>query len=130
MEEPMEITWTTDEQPLGTVRETVTEAKALSEGPVRFLLVSGQLDDTRWGLVGAYWISIDEQRGGFLVAPDAIWTGSEIVRSYRSALRREWTYRDVYVYWQSRVGVAGKMMIDPQQHADTLFHVARRVGAL
>jgi hypothetical protein len=26
--------------------------------------------------------------------------------------------------------MAGKVMIDPQQHADTLFHVARRVGAL
>jgi len=26
--------------------------------------------------------------------------------------------------------MAGRFMIDPQQHADTLFQVARRVGAL
>jgi hypothetical protein len=28
------------------------------------------------------------------------------------------------------VGVTGRLLIDPQQHADSLFQVARRVGAI
>ena len=97
---------------------------------MKFLLVSGQLDDNRWGLVGAYWISIDGVRGGFVVAPDGIWAGSELVRSYKGAMQRGWDEEKIYSYWQAQVGMAGKFMIDPQQHADTLFQVARRVGAL
>lgn len=116
--------------PLAAVHEPVTEPSALSMGPVKFLLVSGQLDDGRWGLVGAYWVTIDGSKGGFVVSPDAIWTGSELVRSLRGALTRGWDDDTIYSYWRSQVGMAGKVMIDPQQHADTLFHVARRVGAL
>jgi hypothetical protein len=116
--------------PLAAVQEPLTQPSALAEGPVKFLLVSGQLDDGRWGLVGAYWLSIDAERGGFIVSPEGIWTGSEMVRSFRSAIGREWSHEDVYTYWRHQVGMAGKVMIDPQQHADTLFHVARRVGAL
>jgi hypothetical protein len=129
MEHEDHTTWP-DASPLGGSSERVTEALALAEGPVRFLLVSGPLDDTRWGLVGAYWMSIDGCRGGFLVAPKAVWTGSEIARSYRSAQRRGWNPEQIYLFWQERVGICGRLMIDPQQHADTLFHVARRVGAL
>ena len=40
----------------------------LSEGPVRFLLVAGDQDDGRWGLVGSFWLSIDGERGGFFVS--------------------------------------------------------------
>jgi hypothetical protein len=116
--------------PLAAVQEPLTQPSALSEGPVKFLLVSGSLDDGSWGLVGAYWLSIDAERGGFIGSPDGIWTGSEMVRSFRSALGREWSAEQVYTYWRKQVGMAGKVMIDPQQHADTLFHVARRVGAL
>jgi hypothetical protein len=122
-------TWN-DVSPLAQITEPVTAPSTLAEGPVRFLIVSGQLDDGRWGLVGGYWLSIDGHRGGFVVAPDAIWSGSELVRSYKSALERGWDHERIYTYWQRQVGLAGKVMIDPQQHADTLFQVARRVGAL
>ena len=123
-----ETTWTSS--PLSAIREAVSAPGTLSEGPVKFLLVSGQLDDGRWGLVGSYWVSIDGSRGGFLVSPPAIWSGSELVRSYRSGEERGWSPERIYAYWQGQVGMAGRFMIDPQQHADTLFQVARRVGAL
>jgi hypothetical protein len=116
--------------PLSAMGDRVRAHDALAEGPVRFLLVSGELDDSRWGLVGAFWLSIDGARGGFLVAPPAIWQGSEMARSFRSALARGWTAEEVYRYWQHQVGATGTIMIDPQQHADTLFQVARRVGAI
>lgn len=119
-----------EHSPLAAVRERISAPDSISEGPVKFLLVSGQLDDVRWGLVGAYWVSIDGSRGGFVVAPDAIWSGSELVRSYKGALGRGWDAERVYSFWQGQVGMAGRFMIDPQQHADTLFQVARRVGAL
>ena len=101
-----------------------------TEGPVRFLLVSGEKDNAKWGIVGALWLSDDGSRGGFLLSPEALWHGKEMVRSYRSALSRGWEDGQIYAYWQAHVGVAGKLMIDPQQHADNLFQVARRVGAL
>jgi hypothetical protein len=123
-----ETTWKSS--PLAAIREPVTAPDTLSEGPVKFLLVSGQLDDGRWGLVGSYWVSIDGARGGFIVAPPAIWSGSELVRSFRSGEERGWSAERIYAYWQSQVGMAGRFMIDPQQHADTLFQVARRIGAL
>jgi hypothetical protein len=115
---------------LSALREPVVAPDALAEGPVRFLLVSGARDSGRWGLVGAFWLSIDGTRGGFLVAPESIWQGSEMVRSFKSALARGWTPEEIYRWWQAQVGSVGNVMIDPQQHADTLFQVARRVGAL
>jgi hypothetical protein len=118
------------DSPLAALREPVAAPDALAEGPVRYLLVSGDQDAGRWGLVGAFWLSIDGSRGGFLVGPDAIWQGSELVRSLRSAVERGWTHEEIYRYWQSQVGAVDQLMIDPQQHADTLFQVARRVGAL
>jgi hypothetical protein len=121
---------TGETSPLATVREPIAAPLALSEGPVRFLLVSGHHDDGNWGLIGAFWLSIDGSRGGFVVGPNAIWQGSEMVRSLRSAISRGWSHEEVYRYWQHQVGVSGSVMIDPQQHADTLFQVARRVGAL
>lgn len=123
-----ETTW--KNSPLSAISESVSTPDMLSEGPVRFLLVSGQLDGGRWGLVGAYWVSIDGVRGGFIVSPPAISSGSELVRSYRSGADRGWSAERTYAYWQGQVGIAGRFMIDPQQHADTLFQVARRVGAL
>jgi hypothetical protein len=118
------------QSPLAALREPIAAPDALAEGPVRFLLVSGERDGGGWGLVGAFWLSIDGGRGGFLVAPEAIWHGSEMVRSFRNAVARGWTPEEVYRWWQAQVGAVGKIMIDPQQHADTLFQVARRVGAL
>lgn len=119
----------TDVSPLATVREFVPSGQLL-EGPIRYLLVAGDLDDGSWGSIGAFWRTIDGTAGGFLVSPDAIWAGSEMVRSFRSAEARGWTVERIYAYWQAHVGVSGKSMIDPQQHADTLFQVARRVGSL
>ncbi len=118
------------DSPLASLREPVAAPDALAEGPVRFLLVSGTCDDGEWGLVGALWLSIDGGRGGFIVSPEAIWAGSEMVRSFRGALARGWRAETVYRWWQDQIGEAGRVWIDPQQHADTLFQVARRVGAL
>jgi hypothetical protein len=114
----------------GSVRDVLPSPALLSHGPVRFLLVAGDQDDGRWGLVGAFWRTIDGDEGGFLVSPDAIWAGSEMVRSFRGAQARGWTIERIYAYWQAHVGVSGRLMIDPQQHADTVFQVARRVGAI
>jgi hypothetical protein len=115
---------------LGSFTERVSTPDLLSEGPVRFLLVSGDQDDGTWGLVGSFWLSIDGERGGFFVSPRSLWRGSEMVRSFKSARSRGWTDVDIYGYWQGQVGISGSFMIDPQQHADNLFQVARRVGAL
>jgi hypothetical protein len=119
-----------EESPLATLRDTLPSAYVLSDGPIRYLLVAGDRDDGQWGTIGAFWRSIDGGKGGFFVSPDAIWAGSEMVRSVRSALSREWTIDRIYAYWQAHVGISGRLMIDPQQHADTLFQVARRVGAI
>jgi hypothetical protein len=119
-----------DESPLATVRDVLPAAHMLSDGPVRYLLVAGDRDDSTWGCIGAFWRAIDGGRGGFLISPDAIWAGSEMVRCFRSAQARGWSIERIYAYWQSNVGVSGRLMIDPQQHADTLFQVARRVGAI
>ena len=120
----------TEGSPLDSYGERVTTPDLLSEGPVRFLLVSGDQDGGGWGLVGSFWLSIDGERGGFFVSPQALWRGSEMVRSFKSARARGWTDADIYAYWQSEVGISSSFMIDPQQHADNLFQVARRVGAL
>jgi hypothetical protein len=53
-----------------------------------------------------------------------------MVRSYKSGLARGWCNEEIYRYWQGQVGLSGRVAIDPQQHADNLFQVARRVGAL
>jgi hypothetical protein len=119
-----------DDSPLATVRDVLPSAYVLSDGPVRYLLVAGERDDRVWGSIGAFWRTIDGSKGGFFVSPDAIWSGSEMVRSLRSAQSRGWSIERIYAYWQAQVGVSGKLMIDPQQHADTLFEVARRVGAI
>jgi len=75
-----------DESPLAGLRDRIIAPDALAEGPVRFLLISGSRDDETWGLIGAFWLSIDGNRGGFLVAPESIWPGSEMVRNLRSGL--------------------------------------------
>ena len=81
-----------NDSPLAALRERIIAPDALAEGPVRFLLISGARDDTTWGLVGAFWLAIDGKRGGFLVAPEAIWAGSEMVRNLKSALARGWSH--------------------------------------
>jgi hypothetical protein len=102
----------------------------LAEGPVRFLQVAGDLDDGTWGVAGTFWLSMNGERGGFVVSPQALWTGSEMARSYRGARERGWTPEQIYRYWQGQVGMAGRVMIDPQQHADSLLQIHKRMGAL
>ena len=116
--------------PLSTIESRPTVLGVLAEGPVRFLLVSGDLDEGYWGVIGAFWLSIDGERGGFVVSPEALWTGSEMARCFRGAVERGWTPDRIYRYWQTQVGVAGAVMVDPQQHADTLLQIHKRVGAL
>ena len=94
------------------------------------LLVSGDRDDATWGIVGAFWLADEGDRGGFLVSPDALWTGSEMVRSYRGALARGWTHERIYRYWEQQVGSTGTYMVDPEERASGLFLVARRVGSI
>jgi hypothetical protein len=101
-----------------------------TEGPVRQLLMSGERDDGGWGFIGAFWLSIDGQRGGFIVSPGSLWHGSEMVRSYRGALARGWTEERIFSYWEGQAGTAGTYMIDPEAPPESLFQVARRVGAL
>ena len=116
--------------PLASELEAVDIQVLVDEGPVRFLLVSGERHDGKWGVIGACWLSIDGERGGFAVSPQAIWLGSEMARSFRSAERRGWTPEAIYRWWQTQVGAAGTVMIDPQQHADSLIQVYRRAGVL
>jgi hypothetical protein len=53
-----------------------------------------------------------------------------MARSYRNAVDRGWTHEAVYEYWHQQVGMAGSLMIDPQQHVDSLLQIHRRVGSL
>ena len=126
----LEHTELDDRSPLAAVFGREGVVNLVSEGPVRFLLVSGQRDVGEWGVIGAFWLSIDGERGGFVANPESVWLGSEMARSYGGALRRGWSSEDAYRYWHQLVGAAGTVMIDPPQYADTLLHVYRRVGAL
>ena len=54
---------TNEESPLAALRDRIIAPDALAEGPVRFLLISGARDDTTWGLIGAFWLSIDGEPG-------------------------------------------------------------------
>jgi hypothetical protein len=100
------------------------------DGEVRFLLVSGERDDGAWGVIGAFWLADDGARGGFLVSPESLWHGSEMVRSFRGALARGWTEERIYQYWEAQAGCTGTYMIDPEDRAGSLFQVARRVGTI
>jgi hypothetical protein len=119
-----------DPSPFASPAPTALLPHLHSEGPVRFLRVSGERDDTTWGIVGALWLSIDRARGGFVLSPDALWHGREMVRSYRSALSRGWSDEQIFSYWDDQTGSLGTYMVDPHRDAASLFEVARAVGAL
>lgn len=91
-----------------------------SEGRVRYLLMNGKQDDGVWGPVGALWVSADEERGGFLVHPWALWEGSEFVRGYRSAVLRGWIPRAIYRYWHEEVW-RGTYSAEGELEAETLL---------
>jgi hypothetical protein len=123
------VTWHAEPSPFAT-----TPALHLDdlqrEGSVQFLLVSGERDDAAWGVVGVFWLSDEGGHGGFLVAAESLWHGSEMVRSYRGALARGWTHERIYRYWEGQVGSTRTYMIDPGERASSLFEVARRVGTI
>jgi hypothetical protein len=91
-----------------------------SEGRVRYIVMQGRQDDGVWGAVGALWLSADEERGGFLVHPWALWEGSEFVRGYRSAVLRGWMPAAIYGYWQEEVW-RGTYAADGELQAETLL---------
>jgi len=122
----MRYTWQLS--PFATTPLQLTDLQR--EGSVRFLLVSGERDDAAWGVVGAFWLSDEGGHGGFLVSPEALWHGSEMVRSYRGALTRGWAMERIYRYWEEQVGSTGTYMIDPEESASSLYQVARRVGTI
>ena len=122
----MRYTWQLS--PFATTPLQLTDLQR--EGSVRFLLVSGERDDAAWGVVGAFWLSDEGGHGGFLVSPEALWHGSEMVRSYRGALTRGWANERIYRYWEEQVGSTGTYMIDPEESASSLYQVARRVGTI
>jgi len=106
-----------------------TTGQLRTEGRVRYLIMSGRQDDGVWGPMGALWLSEDGERGGFLVSPWAIWEGSEIVRGYRSALRRAWTPGEIYAYWQREVWPRS-YTVSPEHDAESLYLLNELVSAL
>lgn len=106
-----------------------TTTQLETEGPVRYMIMSGRQDDGVWGPMGALWLSEDGERGGFLVNPWAIWEGSEIVRGYRSALRRAWTPTEIYAYWKREVWPRSYLVSEEHQ-AESLFLLNELVSAL
>ncbi len=109
--------------------ETPTTELLETEGRVRYLVVSGKQDDGLWGPMGTIWLSWDGERGGFLVNSWALWEGSEIVRSYRSALDRGWTPSGIYRYWLREVW-RGSYVVDDEREAESLFLLNELVAAL
>ena len=105
-------------------------ARILSEGQVRYLLVSGPRDDTTWGLVGAIWLRPNGEDGGYLVSPDAVYSGSEIAHNYKNAMSRGWTEEEIFNYWGDHTGASGDLMVDAEQEAESLFLVARHIGII
>ena len=122
-----DTTWKSS--PLSAIREPVTAPDTLSRARSSscWSRASSTTDGGDWSAPTGF-----DRRGPRRLhrRPPAIWSGSEPVRSYRSGAERGWLAERIYAYWQGQVGMAGRFMIDPQQHADTLFQVARRVGAL
>ena len=116
--------------PFATPAPTAVLDQLKSEGAVRYLLVSGERDDTTGGIIGAVWLSNDTERGGFLVSPDSLWSGYEMARSYRGAVSRGWTDEQIFGYWDDQTGSLGTYMIDPDRRVDSLLEVARVVGLI
>jgi hypothetical protein len=96
--------------------------------------VAGRRGDIVWTArddeaIGALWLSDDGARGGFLVNPYALWNGSEIARSYRSAHKRGWRPEAIFDYWSEEIW-RGPYSIDEEQGAGTLALLADLVNAL
>ena len=106
-----------------------TTAELRTEGPVRYLLISGRQDDGLWGPLGALWRSEDGERGGFLVHPWALWEGSEMVRCYRSARAHGWSPTEIYRY-RAREVWPGSYVVDEERTAASLMLLHELLAAL
>ena len=80
------LTWE-ETSPLAAVDPASILREMRTEGPVAYLLVHGYRDDDSFDVVGAFWLSTDAERGGFLV-------------HYRNSLARDWTHAGIFDYWQ------------------------------
>jgi hypothetical protein len=101
-----------------------------TERNVRYLLVSGRQDDGLWGAIGAVWLSEDRERGGFLIHPWAIDLGTEMVRSYRSALGRGFTPSTVFDYWAKEPWTGSNLVVDEERRAGVLLLVNELLNVL
>lgn len=112
-----------------TLMRAPTTSELETEGPVRYVVLSGSQDDGRWGPIGAVWLSEDRARGGFLVHPWALWEGSEFVRGYQSARRRGWTPTAIFGYWRREA--RPRSTKDEEEHrAESLRLLNELVAAL
>ena len=112
-----------------SLAQAPTTSELETEGPVRYVVVSGRQDDGLWGPLGAVWLSEDGQRGGFLVHPWSLWEGSEFVRGFDSALRRGWTPAAIFDYWLREVWPRGYTP-EAERRSDSLHLLNELVAAL
>jgi hypothetical protein len=101
-----------------------------AERGVRYLLVSGRQDDVAWGPIGAFWLSRDTERGGFLVHPWAIERGSEMARSHRAALARGFSSEAIFDYWANEPWTGANLVVDRERRAGTLALVSALLDVL
>jgi hypothetical protein len=116
--------------PFATELDDVSLSDMREAGPVRYLIVSGRRDDGLWGPIGALWLSEGAERGGFLVHPWGTHLGSEMVRGYRSALRRGFTADMIYGFWRSEVWIGSNLHVDEERVACSLALLNDLLGAL
>jgi hypothetical protein len=107
--------------PLAAVDPESLVSEVRSEGPVTYVLVSSYRDNDWWGVIGAHWLSDSRQRGGFLVHPEAVWAGSEMVKNHLSARERGWTHEDIYLYWRRKGALGLGLKVEPiEEHTESL----------
>jgi hypothetical protein len=119
--EPSPFATEVDDVALSDMRETC---------PVRYLVVSGRQDDGLWGPIGALWLTEDTDRGGFLVHPWGTYLGAEMVRGYRSALRRGFTPEMIHGFWRNEVWIGSNLHVDEERAARSLALLNDLLGAL
>lgn len=121
---------TAEPSPFATELEGVSLSDMREILPVRYLVVSGQQDDGPWGPIGALWLTEDAERAGFLVHPWGTRLGAEMVRGFRSALRRGFTPETVYGFWRNEVWIGSNLHVDEERTACSLALLNDLLGAL
>ena len=92
------------QSPFAVKTDLVDQEWLVSEGRVRYLIVHGELDRGGTGIVGAIWISVDGNRGGFVRGFGATWSAGEMARSHKGALDRGWTHDRIFRFWNETPG--------------------------